>query len=55
MSKLRMIACTLAAALCALALSVGAALAEGESTHAPALKDGKPAPAGLCFLHDLVP
>jgi hypothetical protein len=55
MSKLRMIACTLAAAACALALSVGAALAEGETPHAPAQKDGKAAPAGLCFLHDLVP
>jgi hypothetical protein len=55
MSTLRMIACTLAAAACALALSVGAALAEGETAHAPVPKHGKAAPAGLCFLHDLVP
>jgi hypothetical protein len=54
MSKLRMIACTLAAAACALALSVGAALAEGDSTHATGHAHGKAAPAHLCFLHDLV-
>ena len=58
MQKLRFIAATLAAALCALALSVGAALAEEQ--HAP----GKPGAAktevnqksgGLfCPLKDLV-
>jgi hypothetical protein len=55
MSKLRMIVCTLATAGCALALSVGAALAEGDITHAAASAHGKAAPARLCFLHDLVP
>jgi hypothetical protein len=54
MSKLRMIACTVAAAACALALSVGAAMAESESAHTHVQKDGK-APPGLCFLHDIVP
>ena len=51
MQTLRLIAATLAACLCALGLSVGAALAEGP--HQPAAK--KPAhvtPAGLCLLED---
>jgi Spy/CpxP family protein refolding chaperone len=59
MQKLRFIAATLAAALCALALSVGAALAEEQ--HAPAGKpgaaktDGKNTGGGLfCPLKDLV-
>ncbi len=56
MPKLRMIAATLAAALCALALSVGAALAEEQ--HAPAAKPGAKAKSesnGLfCPLRDLV-
>ena len=50
MKPLRIIATTLAAALCAVGLSVGAALAEGPA--APA-KAGQKAPPGLCFLHDL--
>jgi hypothetical protein len=53
MSTARTIICTLAAALCALGLSVGAALAEGTSTTTA--KDGKRTPAGVCFLHDIVP
>jgi hypothetical protein len=53
MSKFRMIACTMVAALCALGLSVGAALAEGES--APKVDaHGKPVPSGVCFLHKIV-
>ncbi len=59
MQKLRFIAATLAAALCALALSVGAALAEEQ--HAPAGKPGaaktesSKKPGGLfCPLKDLV-
>jgi hypothetical protein len=55
MSKLSMIACTLVAAVSALGLSVGAALAESENAPAPVGKDGKRAPAGVCFLHDIVP
>jgi hypothetical protein len=50
MKALRIIATTLAAALCALGLSVGAALAEGQSDPAAPAKQ---APSGLCFLHDL--
>ena len=59
MQKLRFIAATLAAALCALALSVGAALAEEQ--HAPAGKHGVAKPADktagngfFCPLKDLV-
>jgi hypothetical protein len=57
MQKLRFIAATLAAALCALALSVGAALAE-EQHKAPA-KPGAAKPAEkqngfFCPLRDLV-
>jgi hypothetical protein len=53
MKPLRFIAATLAAALCALGLSVGAALAEG--THPPSkpAKAGQSAPKGLCLLHDV--
>ena len=53
MRPIRIIAATLAAALCALGLSVGAAMAEGEH-HAPA-KPGttQTAPKGLCDLHDI--
>jgi hypothetical protein len=53
MKLLRTIATTLAAALFALGLSVGAALAEGRQDHAAPAKAGQKAPAGLCFLHDL--
>jgi hypothetical protein len=53
MKALRIIAATLAAALCALGLSVGAALAEGSQDQAAPAKAGAKAPAGLCFLHDL--
>ena len=50
MSKFGMISATLVATLCALGLSVGAALAEGET---PPAKAGQAAPRGICFLHDL--
>jgi hypothetical protein len=55
MQKLRFIAATVAAALCALALSVGAALAEEHNAPAtkPAANGAKPAPKGVCILHDL--
>ena len=53
MKALRIIATTLAAALCALGLSVGAAMAEGQSDPAAPAKAGQKAPSGLCFLHDL--
>ena len=58
MQKLRFIAATLASALCALALSVGAALAEEQ--HAPAGKPGaantaqKKAGGLFCPLRDIV-
>ena len=52
MQKLRAIAATLAAALCAFALSVGAALAEGHEPP-PAKQGQKRLPAGLCILQDL--
>ena len=55
MSTARTITFTLVAALCALALSVGAALAEGTNATPRIGKDGKPVPGGVCFLHDLVP
>jgi hypothetical protein len=54
MHKLRFVAATLAAALCALALSVGAALAEDHQAS-PSFKDGKGDANGVCILHDLVP
>ena len=50
MKALRIISSTLAAALCALGLSVGAAMAEGQQ-HEPV--KGQSAQQGLCFLHDL--
>jgi hypothetical protein len=56
MQKLRFVAATLAACLCALGLSVGAALAESE--HAPqkgpqnAQKAPEKDPWGLCLLRD---
>jgi hypothetical protein len=53
MKALRIIAATLAAALCALGLSVGAALAEGHPDRSQSVKAGQKAPQGLCFLHDL--
>ncbi len=56
MSKLGMIGATLVAALCALGLSVGAALAESPGSTTPRLDaNGKPVPAGVCFLHKIVP
>ena len=53
MKALRIIAATLAAAVCALGLSVGAALAEGHPDTSHPVKAGQKAPQGLCFLHDL--
>ena len=53
MKALRIIATTLAAALCALGLSVGAAMAEGQSDPGPAKAGQQQAPKGLCFLHEL--
>jgi hypothetical protein len=53
MKALRIIATTFAAALCAVGLSVGAAMAEGPSDPAAPAKAGQKAPAGLCILHDL--
>ena len=53
MKPLRLIAATLAAALCALGLSVGAAMAEGPHTAAKPAAAGKSAPALLCDLHDV--
>jgi hypothetical protein len=50
MTPLRFIAAASAAALCALGLSVGAAMAEG--THDPA-KAGAGTPKLLCDLHDV--
>jgi hypothetical protein len=50
MKTLRLIAATLAAALCALGLSVGAAMAEGRQEP---VKAGQSAPKGLCVLHDI--
>jgi hypothetical protein len=55
MSKLGMIGATLVAALCALGLSVGAALAENGNAHPRFDASGKPVPAGVCFLHKIVP
>ena len=49
MKALRIISSTLAAALCALGLSVGAAMAEGQ----PEPVKGQSAQQGLCILHDL--
>jgi hypothetical protein len=53
MKALRIIGTTLAAALCAVGLSVGAAMAEGQPDPAAPVKAGQKAPAGLCFLHEL--
>jgi hypothetical protein len=50
MKPLRFIAASFAAVLCALGLSVGAAMAEG--TH-PSAKAGASAPKLLCDLHDV--
>jgi hypothetical protein len=49
MPKLRASAAIFASAVCAMLLSVGAALAED---HQPA-KPGSTAPSGVCILHDL--
>ena len=54
MSKLSMIACTMVAALCALGLSVGAALAESPGPQKVTFdKNGKPVATGECFLHSI--
>jgi hypothetical protein len=55
MSRLGTIGVTLVATLCALALSVGAALAEGGSSKPQFDANGKPVPTGVCFLHKIVP
>jgi hypothetical protein len=55
MSKFGMIGATLVATLCALGLSVGAALAEGGNNKVQFDANGKPVPAGVCFLHKIVP
>jgi hypothetical protein len=55
MQPLRFIAATLAAGLCALGLSVGAAMAEGEHAALSPAKAGQSAPKALCFLHDVAP
>ena len=53
MQKLRILAATLASALCALGLSVGAAMAEGPPHEAATtVKAAQSTPKGLCFLHD---
>jgi hypothetical protein len=55
MSKFRMITCTMVAALCALGLSVGAALAQGGSSGTVQLdSSGKPVKTGVCFLHKVI-
>ena len=55
MSKLSMIACTLVAALCALGLSVGAALAESPAPQKVTFdKNGRPVATGQCFLHSIL-
>jgi hypothetical protein len=53
MNPLRFIAASVAAVLCALGLSVGAAMAEGTHAAAKASTAGKSAPALLCDLHDV--
>jgi hypothetical protein len=53
MKPLRFIAATLAAALCALGLSVGAAMAEGAHAPSKPAKAGHSAPKALCYLHDV--
>jgi hypothetical protein len=50
MKLLRFIAATLATALCALGLSVGAAMAEGQQQSA---KPSRSVAKGLCILHDI--
>jgi hypothetical protein len=50
-----MIGATLVAALCALGLSVGAALAEGGNGNVRLDANGRPVPTGVCFLHKIVP
>jgi len=55
MSKFGMIGATLVATLCALGLSVGAALAEGGSSKPQFDANGRPVPTGVCFLHKIVP
>jgi len=54
--KLPIIIATAASMLCMLALFAVAALASGPVSQAPAGAGGKtrPAPQGICFLHDLL-
>ena len=52
MPKLRATALIFASAVCAMVLSVGAALAEDHQPVAAKGASGKP-PAGVCILHDL--
>jgi hypothetical protein len=56
MSPLRIIGSCLAAALCAFAISVGAALAQDDAgAHAAHGAHGaKGAPQGVCFLHHII-
>ena len=52
MPKLRATAAIFASAVCAMVLSVGAALAE-DHQPAPTGTHGSTAPSGVCILHDL--
>jgi hypothetical protein len=52
MPKLRIIAATLAACLCALGLSVGAAMAEGMREPQKPAKAAHTTPSGVCLLKD---
>lgn len=52
MRKLKMIAATLAAAVAAMGLSVGAALAEGEQQQ-PVTFDGKTQHQQVCIFHKI--
>jgi invasion protein IalB len=53
MKPLRFIAASFAAVVCALGLSVGAAMAEGTHTPAKPAKSTHSAPKALCYLHDV--
>lgn len=52
MPKLRATAAIFASAVCAMLLSVGAALAEDHDPPHPGA-GAQPAPSGVCILHDL--
>ncbi len=54
MPKLKTIAATFAAALAAMGLSVGAALAEGEQAAQAHAKPGQQPPSGVCIFHKLL-